>query len=279
MEVCARALKLDCPQFKSTRDNVQQSLQSNSSPLFHPNLKDLVVGAVRTNAKEFSQQYHAGIPLEENATPEVLLLYNHPPSLPHSTNQNDIPLLSPTNATASCDLMYAVYVQKPKIHVRQCLALVPHHDDGAIFAQAFRRTQINAQTKQRTISTTKPLRPVGNGFGHDGREWFTPPTHVETQFHYQMIHTYLEHQSEILQKVGGILKRIAKDHTVAALTTNKGYSTLLTNFVCQARARGIDLSHILVFATDAETRQLAEGLGLNAYYEEKVGFSERKPSH
>jgi hypothetical protein len=45
---------------------------------------------------------------------------------------------------------------------------------------------------------------------------------------------------------------------------------LLVNFACSAQARGFDLGHVLVFPTDKETKELAEGLGLATYYDEKV---------
>ena len=42
------------------------------------------------------------------------------------------------------------------------------------------------------------------------------------------------------------------------------------NFVCSAKARNLDLSPILVFATDEETKELAEGLGLTAFFDKTV---------
>jgi hypothetical protein len=44
----------------------------------------------------------------------------------------------------------------------------------------------------------------------------------------------------------------------------------LANFACSAHARKIDISSVLVFATDPETKEIAEGLGLTAYYDERV---------
>ena len=48
---------------------------------------------------------------------------------------------------------------------------------------------------------------------------------------------------------------------------------LLVNFACSSRARGIDLGNVLVFPTDKETKELAEGLGLTTFYDEKVSAS------
>ena len=47
-------------------------------------------------------------------------------------------------------------------------------------------------------------------------------------------------------------------------------SELLMNFVCSAKARGIDISAVLVFATDEETKELAEGLGLAVFFDRVV---------
>ena len=47
------------------------------------------------------------------------------------------------------------------------------------------------------------------------------------------------------------------------------------NFVCSAKSRDIDLSPVLVFATDEETKELAEGLGLAAFFDKTVGIDSR----
>ena len=56
------------------------------------------------------------------------------------------------------------------------------------------------------------------------------------------------------------------------MTANKILTSLelLVNFACSAQARGFNLDHVLVFPTDKETKDLAEGLGLATFYDEKV---------
>jgi len=41
------------------------------------------------------------------------------------------------------------------------------------------------------------------------------------------------------------------------------------NFVCAAKSRNLDISSIIVFATDLETKDLAEGLGLVAFFDKR----------
>jgi hypothetical protein len=54
------------------------------------------------------------------------------------------------------------------------------------------------------------------------------------------------------------------------MVCNHGQSELLMNFVCAANARKLDLSAVLVFATDEETKDIAEGLGLTAFFDKMV---------
>jgi len=49
-----------------------------------------------------------------------------------------------------------------------------------------------------------------------------------------------------------------------------GQSELLLNFACSARARGFDISNVLVFATDEETKELAESVGMTSYFDHRV---------
>lgn len=51
---------------------------------------------------------------------------------------------------------------------------------------------------------------------------------------------------------------------------NFGQSELLLNFACNARGKGLDIGNVLVFATDQETKTLAESVGLAAYFDERV---------
>lgn len=44
----------------------------------------------------------------------------------------------------------------------------------------------------------------------------------------------------------------------------------MLNFACSAHSRGLDTSNILVFATDQESKELAESVGLTAYHDHRV---------
>jgi hypothetical protein len=69
------------------------------------------------------------------------------------------------------------------------------------------------------------------------------------------------------------LPRTARDiHTQCPATVcrNKGQADLLTNFACSNAARGFTFERILTFCTNQETCDIAEGLGMAAFYANKV---------
>ena len=67
-----------------------------------------------------------------------------------------------------------------------------------------------------------------------------------------------------------IAEKVAKQNTVVTMVCNFGQSELLLNFVCAAKSRGLDISSILIFATDEETKELAEGIGLTVFFDKTV---------
>ena len=59
------------------------------------------------------------------------------------------------------------------------------------------------------------------------------------------------------------------------MVCNFGQSELLLNFACSSKAKGLDISNVLVFATDEETKELAESVGLAAYFDKRVSSVNR----
>jgi hypothetical protein len=59
-------------------------------------------------------------------------------------------------------------------------------------------------------------------------------------------------------------------NTLIIMTCNKGQSIMFRNFVCNARAKGLDLSRIIMFATDIYTVKLSNELGIHTYYDEAI---------
>ena len=88
--------------------------------------------------------------------------------------------------------------------------------------------------------------------------------------HRDIMLTYLTHLKEMQNELKSTLKDIAIDNTVVVMTVNKGQSELLMNFVCSARSKGFDLKNVILFPTDQFSKDIADGLGLATFYNEKV---------
>jgi Nucleotide-diphospho-sugar transferase len=108
-----------------------------------------------------------------------------------------------------------------------------------------------------------------------------PPTKEQTLLYWNtiLIH-YLTNLQPMLAKLEPIAQLVASnngDNTVIVMVCNYGQSELLLNFVCNARAKQLDTSSILLFATDQETHDLALGLGLTSFYHVDMFGSKAMP--
>jgi hypothetical protein len=122
----------------------------------------------------------------------------------------------------------------------------------------------------RLPNNRKELALVSRGRVEKGMDRFRPPRHYETKQFWTWLHKYLSTMDDVLEELKPIVERVAVDNTVIVLVCNLGQSELLANFVCSSRARGFDLGRVLLFATDEETKELAEGLGITAFYDHRV---------
>ena len=81
-----------------------------------------------------------------------------------------------------------------------------------------------------------------------------------------MLIDYLQKLESTTERLKPIAAKVAGEgNTVVVMVCNFGQSELLFNFVCSARARGLDLSPILLFATDSDIRDLATSLGIAVF--------------
>merc|ERR1740124_1641480 len=117
------------------------------------------------------------------------------------------------------------------------------------------------------VDSEKPLVRVGRvddfkipGEGPILGNWKKLQTYFSS---YETVRGELE---PILRRTAVKIKGESGKGAVVVMVCNMGQSTLLVNFVCAARSRGIDLSNVLVFATDQKTADIAQGLGLETYY-------------
>ena len=234
-------------------------------------MEKLFAGAVRTNRDEFAKTFDLGVPLDPSVdgNSEVLLFFNHPKSVSkvssrESAAQGDIPLLSVEDATVHCETLKIVLTEPRR--KGQCMAIMGQWESYHIH-KYMRLPPDNIRTG---INVSLPLRHVARTHSNKGRTQIIPKSHVVRRFNADVLAKYLANLEEVLTRLRPIAAKAAKDKTVVVMVANFGQSELLMNFACTSKARGLDLGQVLVFATDQETKELSEGLGLATFYDETV---------
>ena len=244
------------------------NVNSEKITRFNNNVDGFAYGMARVDKDEFVRTFDYGIPADPGKgtkAADVLLIYNKK-SLPSDPNQTaairyqtpeGIPSLSIPDATQNCEILSVVTTQVVDTQ-KKCLAIVGNYES------------YHVQKWMRQGSAGGQLRPVSRGHGLNGIMNFKPPSSGDIAKHWFMLRKYLNTVDDVLKELEPIAKKVAVDNTIIVLTCNMGQSELLMNFVCSSRARGFNLDNVLVFPTDVETKELAEGLGLTTFYNEKV---------
>jgi hypothetical protein len=216
-----------------------------------------------------------GVPMDQPnvGDSDVLILYNRRQSLPRryaraakdssssSSSSSPIPQLKIEEAVQNCDYVNVILTDKGSRN--QCIAIVPQYESYHI--------QKWMRLGKRKVERSEPLRMVPRGTQSNGVNQFLPPTKRDMTKNWEMLTNYFAAFHDALRELKPLVEKVATAHrTVIVMVCNFGQSELLVNFVCSARSRNLKLSSILVFATDLETKELAETLGLTAFYDERV---------
>lgn len=247
---------------------------SINAPRFPSSVSKFAYGQALIDRNDFASTFDMGVPVDATArgNEQVLLLYNRELSLPKDRDvanaarkQGDIPIVqSAKEATENCDYLNVILTdyREPRA---QCWALMGQYE--AYHVQKFMRLP----QKKGPIERELPLRLVSRGYAGNGRKSTNPPLRNETMAYWTTLAPYLANLPGVLQRLDPVAKVVAgASKTVVVMVCNFGQAELLMNFVCHARSRQLDLSHILLFATDMETKELAESLGISVWYDEEV---------
>ena len=246
--------------------SAQASTSSKNIPRFAINAFS---GMATTSKKEFSELYDYGSPVDDKAGNGVTLLYNTH-SMPKGLSKkqesnilygnNVIQNLSVTQATNQCQQMDVVTIASGNARKKSCVAIVQNYDNYSV--QKWMR-------KDNDLS--KELVAGSRAQTEKGRRYRAPSKNA-IHNHWKLLQTYFNSVDTVLKELKPIAEKVAKDNTIIVMTCNMGQSDMLMNYVCNAKAKGLDLSNILVFPTDQDTKELAEGLGLTTFFDEKVSI-------
>ena len=256
-----------CEQDTTTTNN-NNNANNHQTPRFPDSIHNFAVGMTLVSRTDFTSKFDMGVPLQQ-AQPgndQVLILYSkdaQPTNDYANTQHGEVPLIVDSNeATGNCDFLNVILTHVGQGR-RQCVAIVGQHESFHI--QRWMRKNTNRDV---TIDSKAPLEYVGRLMDSDGSNDFYPPNDQDRLRHWETIRIFVNSRDAVLTKLYPIAKKTARMNTLVVMFSNHGQSELIINFCCSARARNLDISGILVFATDLETKELLEGLGLTVFYDE-----------
>lgn len=291
------------------RDHQNKLTSISDGEIFPKSASSFALGIIKVSKAELLSEYDFGVPNKHKPNEDdtdALILYNHPGALPsEKTLQNEathgkldngrrfIANASVPLALASCATLNTIFLplqNSPRNSFPECYLMMSDFESYHI--NRWMRLPDFASTpkqKDRVLNHALPLRHVGRiTLATKGVDELDVPI-LWDDFddrkkgflfqHFDVVRTFLENVDAVLKDLKKLLhdrKVVRSDNTVIVMTVNKGQSELLTNFICSARRRGLDIGSLLVFPTDIESKILADGLGVATYYDQ-MNF-ERLPS-
>mmetsp|Transcript_6912 Transcript_6912/g.13031 ORF Transcript_6912/g.13031 Transcript_6912/m.13031 type:complete len:616 (+) Transcript_6912:258-2105(+) len=265
-----QAMNINSHNSQENRDNYDNHEEGRlpdaeiGQSLFDSSLQYMAVGISKIDREDFLGNFDYGSP-SDGISP-VLLMHHNQRSLPMSNEKkrqlsSSIVPMSAMDATENCDFLYVVTVPNKKD--RMCTAIVQNYENFHM-QKWMRRSEHGGP-----LIRTEPLRYVNRGMNSKGMRTFRVPDQSTIMKHWETLGTYFKNFHDVLVELKPIAEKVAVKNTIIVMTCNMGQSELLMNFVCNAKAKGLDVSNVLVFPTDQETKDLAEGLGLATFYDEK----------
>jgi hypothetical protein len=288
--LCHCETELSTPLFPSRADSERFSRTPSPTDrsILPKELESVVVSMARASKREFTNAFDLGVPIDHpppvnshwnrsvdkdfEHDDDVLILYGSKKAMPNrfsspSHDVSTIPSFRVAEAVENCQTMNVVLTQNENRN--QCLIIVPQYESYHI--QKWMR--MDARTLR--WNPNAPLQLVASTHRPNGQVDFTPPElQTDTNVFWSILFQYLSNVETVLQELRPLLQSIVDPvrhhNTVVIMVCNLGHSELLINFVCSARRRHLDLSNLLVFATDSETAELVSALGITVYYDHRV---------
>jgi hypothetical protein len=254
---------------------------SGQPPMFPVGTRSFVSAMTLVDRDEFARLFDTGVPLDASrkSNSKVLILHGKhalPPINSNSSMDSSTGISMWSNvedAVKNCNYVNVILTQPYRKD--QCIAIMGQYNSYHV--HKFMRggeptTTFQDQGQVIPMDPSLPLQLVRRGANPVFSFTTKTPTLDETRrFWNQTLQTYLTHLDSYLEQLDPILKKVApSNQAVMVMVCNRGQAELLANLVCSARARHLDVSGIVVFATDDETTVIAEGLGLTTFHNPQV---------
>ena len=273
-----------------------------------PSLSNFFVGGIaRVNRNDFVKIFGGGIPTPPVYKDEdALLIYDSERSMPARQQQQQQQQRrrsldhseSLVEATEHCQLMRVVTVPVNPVPAEDvCTVIHAVKAEPHFFIHNWvqeEQRQHDGSLRYRAVSRYHPSSTLKSSTDQYKRRinMSEPPKPVSVREANAYLQAFLSIQTNVLQALTPLVQQVAiekpKTTTTTASTTttssrtswithrivvvmtcNWSHAELLHNYVCAAKAIGMDqgqLARILIVSIDAQTHTLAQSLGLTSFY-------------
>lgn len=239
---------------------------------FPATMANIFVDYATVHRDDFNRHLELGVPFDDTAkgAEEVLVLYTSESSKP-KTKDGRMHGIRSRKAFESCGVVKVVLTEPHnKKKAPQCIALVPQWESYHI------HKYMRVPEGRGEWNIKYPLRYVGRTHSEKRPASGVPELRRHTLPAYKALVEYLTNLDPLLRELDGPLKELLRkssnpeSKTIIVQVCNYGQVELFHNFLCSAKARGLDYSHVFMFATDEKTYALCQKLGITAYYNEAI---------
>ena len=227
------------------RDVTSHSSSTNSSSN---------TGVLKVDAKEFQDTFQMGFPsihkeeLQKEGK-DILIL----PNLQSNSTFDNISLVNMEKITSTCNNIVSIHIKEMYKGTQPdrlpCIALIPSSSGSQHLTRWKRNEDIHTFTR----------------VGMKGRFMKSPNEKVMMQ-HEQNMLNLLSSLENVQRELRTVLQTLKTEKGVIVLCINKGYIPLFRNFICAAKKIQMDLSSLLIFATDEASHTIAKQLGIVSFY-------------
>ena len=258
--VCPPCITSDSLASSSDMKSQKYTSSSSTNSTFPATMANFIVDFTTVDRVQLNALLEIGVPLDDTVkgAEEALILYPSAKSRP-STHHKTTTRLTAAEATQNCQTVKLVLTEP--IQRDTCIALMPQWE--SYYVHKFMRLP----KAGGAMDPKHPLRYVSRSHNNKGQHSGVPDYKRTTEPSYKELVAYLGVLDATVAELKPLLEPIATPKkSVIVSVVNYGQALLFENFLCNAKAKGLDTSHILLFATDDKTYKLAKEYGVAVYY-------------
>eukprot|EP00934_Nitzschia_sp_Nitz4_P005090 Nitzschia sp. Nitz4//scaffold12_size214221//128194//130007//NITZ4_001509-RA/size214221-augustus-gene-0.30-mRNA-1//-1//CDS//3329535047//5080//frame0 len=268
-----------CPNVSRLR-GVDEGAQGQEEPVvqekeqaknpFPDSLSNMFVDYATVSREDFNDHLEIGVPLDDtkDGAEDVIIFYPADRTKPEGLD--DLQSISASKAVENCGIVKVILTQPfARGGSAQCLAVMPQWESYNIYK--FMRIGDSGGLNMKA-----DLRYASRSLNDKGVSIGPPEYRAHIKPSYEALVEYVQGLDHSLGELKPLIEELLHastnptSKTIIVQVCNYGQIELFHNYLCSAKARDLDYSHVLMFATDLKTYELCKDLGIPAYYNEAI---------